>query len=341
MATSSGVVLDYLSNLAVRDATVYLFDSANTLYATALTNPQGVFSISKPATPQQLTYTAHKDGYNSFSLNLNQASSFVTLNLNPQNPISVSGSILSVRKAAISTGSEVKDVKETPVHFYVLTEGGLDVVERSSLENVAYLQGTDFSSIGLLRGVTSSSGVLIGTTSGVLEFKVPTTYTGGSLQSLITNKFNVANGRLLTNNPLKISKNIGGDTVIATSSGIDYINIFGTRYFSQFPSNINVTALALAEDGSIYYSPSNSGVYVKSAPITANWTLPDYQVLLSGTGSYPFPLLSNYINDIEISVTPSGNSVALATRSGIVIYDEYLPNLNISASGAKLIRNYP
>lgn len=128
------------------------------------------------------------------------------------------------------------------------------------------------------------------------------------------------------------------DVVIGTISGVDYFTPSGVRYFHDFLAPIGVTACAVSDLGDVYYSPTNSGLYVKYSP-NSDWTEPDYKVELSGI--YPFPIQSNIINDIKLTSISGQNIIFLATRSGLLCYEEYRSNLNISAANAKIFNNFP
>lgn len=348
MAISSGVVLDYFLNTGISDAIVLVYTITGSLYSQSKSNPDGTFNISIPDGYASLYYIPVKDGYIGYTMKYLSDDTIISLFLR-QNTLgapNISGTYsFTFDNDILYTGNTVRDIKASPCHIYVATNGGLDIIDINTIENVGYIvYSGGFNCIALNKGYCAKSPVLLGTTnSGVLEFPIPRSYDSSNKNQTnsLRLKWAASNNRLLSNIVTSIDQNLTNNYVIGTVSGIDFYTTSGARYYFQYNSELDTDCCAISEFNDLYYSPTNSGVYVKYSPVTSNWSSVDYIVKLSGTGDNPFPLLSNYINDIAITSISGQNSVFLATQSGLVAYDENRSNLNVSASGAKLIRNYP
>lgn len=348
MVIVSGLVLDYFTNKGVADALVYAVSaSGSSILISGNTSPIGSFELNVPTTTQDVVYfaesTLDRVGY---SRQFKPYIQYVNLYLRQTDHIpSVSGGIFTnCYNAMLTTASKVDHILNSPTHLYVVTEGGLDIIDLNNNLNVGYIiYSGGFTDISLNRNISSGNQVLLGTTnSGVLQFTVPETYNllSRDLTNSLYQKYNTSSGTLTSNYVNCIHQSEMGDIIIGTTSGIDYFTPSGIRYYTNYSGSVGTTACFVSNSGDIYYSPTNSGLYVKSGTIVSNWTTPDYMVVLSGTGVNPFPLLSNYINDVSVTTESDGNTVFIATLSGLLVYKEE-SDLNLSASGAKLFRNYP
>lgn len=348
MVAVSGLVLDYDTELPISGATVYIFvPTSGTLYTAILSQANGFFSVEKPVVNSgtDLVYTAYKSGYKGFSLNYDQAVSQLALYLKQYStvPNASGGSYINLTNNPLTTGQKIVDMSSSPCHYFFITEGGLDIVDRNTFLNVGYYKNTNLSCISVMPTACTRSGVLLGTTnSGVFEFALPSPSgypLNRNISSIINSRYSVAGGKLTSNNVQCIKRNSSGNVAIGTLSGIDYQILDGNvRYFMSYSGVVSgTTAITISENNDIYYSPTNSGVHVKYSPV-ADWNVNsyDYRVVLSGTGEYPFPLKNNYINIIDLTSVSGENSVYIGCISGAVAYTENRGDLNISASGARL-----
>lgn len=351
MATSSGLVLDYDTQLGVSGVTVLLLTATGTtIEASGTTNPVGYFSFTRPDTisAQTVIYHPIRSDLVGYSRTLPRYTDFVTLYTRSQvqTPNASGTATVNTISPALVTSCTVRDMISTGGHYYVITDAGLDVVDANTLMNAGYIvRSGGFTCISLNPSKSYKATVLLGTSnSGVLGFTIPETgYSVNSqdLSSLLGVKYNTIQNTVRSDSINKIHQNQLGDVVIASTSGVDFITYSGARYYTIYPSGVGNTAVQVSEFGDLYYSPTNSGLYAVKRP-NYNWTVPDYTVKLSGTGANPFPLLSNYINDIAVTSVSGGyqNTVFLATPSGVMSFLEDA-DLNISASGAKLFRSFP
>lgn len=343
MATNSGIVLDYFTNMPISNVVVVSETLISGLYSQTTSYPDGRFSLNCP-TSGYITYMPIKNGYIGYSTTLPYNESNFSLYMRTEpNIFSLSGTgYLNLNMATLFTGQTVTDIKSSPSHIYITTLGGLDILDINTYDNVGYvLYDSGFTCLSLNKDYTNKSSVLLGTSnSGVLDFPIPLTYSGTiNLTSLLKNKWNSDAGNLTSNKVTCIDQTTSGTYLVGTNSGVDYF-YRNTRYSHNYGLNLDTKCCKISKFNDLYYSPTNSGLYVKYEP-NDNWIEPDYKVLISGTGVYPFPSLTNYINDVDIKSILGSNSVFIATNSGLLYYDENRLDLNISASGTKIINKYP
>jgi len=347
LATSSGIVLDFYTNYPIEGATILLGVSGTMPYSSAVSSPIGTFTLSSPSDPYaEISTLPIKIGYIGYSSVLSNSDSFITLYLREeiQERVNISGvGNLNFFESTLVTGQKINDIKASPYYIFVATVGGLDIVEINTLKNVGYIKyDGGISCISLNKNYSNDSEILLGTSnSGVVYFSLPYTWSGRNLSSRLRQKWSATQAKLTSNYVTCIDQTISGEYLIGTNSGIDYYNISGTRYKHEYGMELNTDCCKISEFNDLYYSPRESGVYIKYGTPLVDWTFPDYTVTLSGTGSYPFPLLSNKINDIDLKSVSGSNSVFIASLSGLLYYDENRFNLDATASGAILITNYP
>jgi len=347
MVISSGIVLDSYSNVGVSGVTISVYSVTGTVVlATAIGDSNGYFEVDIPNSSTDFIYTPYKPGHKGFSRVCSPNLTYLNLFVNLEFPIQTySGTeILNLFNTGLVTSLVINDIAATPCNYYIATNNGLDIIDVNTLNNVGYfVRSGGYSSIALSRDSCTRSGVFLGTTnSGVYRFAPPQDFDLQSRSlsgSLFTLTNSISQGNLNSNNIQCLDINSRGERLIGTASGIEVITLSGRRSHN-YPTAIGTTACVLSNEGDVYYSPTNSGLYVKYSPIASDWVEPDYKVVLSGTGVNPFPLLSNYINSVRVTSVSgtSNNSVFLATRSGFIAYTEDV-NLNISASGSLLIRS--
>jgi hypothetical protein len=332
--------------MAIRDAKVLVYQPNNTTaYDEAISLPDGQFTINLPDTNEYMIYIPMKRDYIGYSLSTNNIG-FISLFMRQQpNEFAYSGGTdrLNLLNSVLYTGQIVTDVKASPTHIYITTCGGLDILDKNTYENVGYaLYSGGFSCLSLNENYVTKSNIYLGTTtSGVLSFLIPSGYDSSNknVSNLLIEKWTLSNNNILSNKVTCIDQNSSNIYLVGTNSGVDYYN-GNIRYSHQYDLELDTKCCSISNYNDVYYSPTNSGLYVKYTP-TSNWSNPDYKVVLSGTGLNPFPLLTNYINDIDIKSISGSNSVFLATNSGIIYYNENRADLNITASGSKLISKYP
>lgn len=349
MVIYSGILLDYDTNIGISGGNISIVSTQTSgVLCQLTTSPIGTFFIDLLVSSGNLIFTPIVNNYINYSKYVYKDVTFVTLFSRKTSQVpSASGTLFSnMYNQSITTSDTIRDITNVLTNFYVITDNGLDIIDRNTYNNVGYiLHSGGFTSISVHKPTASVSGLLLGTSySGVYKYIPPSEYDINNREidfSQLLQIYKQENSTLLSNRVDCMHQNINKDIVIGTESGIDYYSSSGNHYFHQYSSGIGTTACFISDYGDIYYSPTNSGLYVKYATITGNWTEPDYIVELSGTGLYPFPLLSNYINDVVVTSVSGAenNHVFIATQSGLVVYTEDA-DLNISASGAKLFRSF-
>jgi len=345
MPVVSGLVLDCNTGIGIEGVVVSAANASGTVLASGTSALNGYYEINIANLNQQIVYYPYKPGYTGYTRTASYPITPLTLHLQVNNSIPViSGAGSAVlTNSPFTTSMNIRKVLDTPSHIYACTDAGLDIIDLNTYDNVGYiLWSGGFTSISLDQRATAVSGVQLGTaTSGVLEFKIPdySALTSRNLFSRLTTKYSTTVGSgVSSNNIICLDRNILGEYLVGTVSGVDFFNALNERVSHVFSSNLSVTACALSDDGDVYYSPTGSGIYVKYAP-TANWSVPDYIVQVGGVN--PFPILSNIINDIKVTSVSGANLVFTATLSGLLCYQEDRSNLNVSASGAKLFNRFP
>ena len=355
MATNSGIILDSNSNLGVPGVSIIAI-TGSLVYANAITKPVGVFSITVPSTDIQVTYIPYKMGYRGYSKTISSTINFLNLYVKTELNIVPSGNnYINLNNNTHSTSSNVIDVKTTATHFYAITDYGMDIIDANTLNNVGYIKRPGgFTCMCLNKDAAVLSGIYLGTSdSGVYQFIIPETYSNTnrdySTSSSYTNKYSTSGNKVVSNNIQCMDLNLNGDLIIGSVSGIDtYINTFSgivgsggvtvvNHYNTNYNSSVGTTACAISEYRDVQYSPTNSGMYCKHT-VSGNWSIPDY--IVCTTGINPFPIYSDYINNIKITSISGANEVFIATQSGILCYKDN-SDLNISASGSKVFINIP
>lgn len=348
MVTKSGIVLDYDTNIGISGALVHVYTSTGTgLLTSTGCSPIGTFTVNIPDTVNaDLIYVPLKPNYRGYTRQLSRHNNFTNLFLRQiLGQPSIENVNLNLYNTGLVTSVVTRDIIASPTHYYIVTDNGLDIIDVNTLYNVGYtVRSGGYTSIALDRSVSTASGVYLGTSdSGVFRFNIPASYdiNNRDISGLIFSSYSVASGNLLSDNVQCLHINKRGELGIGTPSGIDFQSISGHKKH-QYTAWTGTKDVFVSEYGDIYYSPTGSGLHVKYAPIASDWLTPDYFIVLSGTGPNPFPLLTNYINDIAVTSISgdTNNHVFLATESGLMYYQED-SDLNISATAAKLVRQLP
>lgn len=349
MVLNSGIVLDYDTNLPHVGVRVdaYSITGAN-LLDTTTTDPVGVFYLDIPDTIQSgVFYTPVISGYKLYTRAFPVTVGFINLfTRSTSNLPNVSGvGNINLLNTGLVTSLNVRDITNTPTHYYAITDHGLDIIDANTNHNVGYIQYPGgFTAIALTREAPTGSGVYVGTaSSGIYKFNIPNSYDPNSrdISGLLSRLYYVEANNITSNEVGCLHLNLRGELLAGTLSGVDFYTTSG-RKKHLYSGASGTDCCFCTEYQDLYYSPAGSGLHVKYGPIESDWTLPDYEATLSGTGIYPFPLLTNYINDIAVTAVSGANNnhVFLATKSGLVWYQED-SNLNVSASGASLLRRLP
>lgn len=344
---NSGIVLDYYSEAGISGATVLAYTiTGSSIHASGVSSSLGTFTLLCEDTDSDLIYIPLKINFIGYSIVLPINQSEITLYVREEPyPINISGTgNINISSSTLKTSQKINDIKSTSCHLYIATSGGLDILDINTLENSGYISYSGgFTSMAITSGGCFDSSILLGTSnSGILEFNIPDEYIGSlNLYPLLQPKWNSGSGTLLSNSVQCIDKNIYGSYIIGTNSGIDYYSYGGVRYYHSYGLELSTDCCGISDFEDLYYSPNGSGVYAKYGPIVSNWTTPDYRITESGTGNNPFPLLSNYINDLDLTSNSGSNSVFIASTRGFIAYDENRGDLDATASGATLVLNYP
>jgi hypothetical protein len=346
MGTSSGIVLDYFTEAPIPNACVLLYTTTGTsIYSSTNTFPDGTFSINTPSSSSiNVCYVPLLKNYNGFSITIPNYETFITLYLKSDfSNQNISGTgVLNFNSSTLITGQHAIDIKANPCYIFVATLGGLDIIDINTFQNIGYVLSSGISCISVNKNYCTDSPILMGSqSSGVLEINMPYNFTTRDFTSLVRVKFSTARGNLSSNTVTCIDQTTDNAYLIGTDVGVDYITISGKKFSYYYGETINTNCCRISDFYDLYYSPEGSGMYAKYGPVASSWNTLDYIVKLSGTGDNPFPLQTNYINDIDIKSVSGSNSIFIATQSGLVYYDENRNDLNLTASGAKLIKNYP
>lgn len=340
MVTKSGLTLDYDTNQCLPNSQVVVKSvTTSSIIASGYSDPVGYFSFDVSVIGQnRLFYYISRSGYTGFSREFDKSINYI--NLYAKTPSTSGYPILTYTDVSQYTASLVRDFISTPIYIYAISEGGLDIIQKDGLINKGYISyNGGFTCIDSeFPDARSRTSIYLGTTdSGVMEFVTPTSYTGTLINytsSLKQSKYRYPN-YLQSNNVQKISVSTHNGVAVATPSGIDLITTDG-RFKATFTGG--ATSLLISDLNNLYYSPTNSGLVVKSGTISSDWDSYDYMVCTTGT--YSFPILSDYINDVKVITSGTQEHVFIATRSGLVCYTES-GNLSASASNAKLFRSFP
>jgi hypothetical protein len=348
MVIVSGLVLDFNTDIGISGALISVYTN-NSLYSSTLCAVNGYYEVSVPASGY-VTYSPVLNNYIGYTRTLPYNIPFTVLymrNVAGQANPSISGNTINAFPATLVTSTNIRDFAFTRTNCYIATDGGLDILDLNTYQNVGYIPYSGgFTAIAVNSGYPFNTRLLLGTaTSGVMQFSIPAVYPGGStnLALQLVQRYSVERGNLVSNNVQCISINNGNDVLVGSVSGIDLF-ILNNRYYTNYGNAVGTSCCYVTDYDAIYYSPVGSGLYVNYTPPSGGGLLPapSYTITLSGTGVNPFPLLSNYINKIVVT-SVSGvalNPVFLATQSGLMYYTENA-NLNISASGATLVRSFP
>jgi hypothetical protein len=343
----SGLILDYYDDTPISGASVLMLSPSGTIVKSGQGSPIGSYELDVASVTGINSYMAYKQGYKALVVTYSGNVSPIVLHLKQAAPGYANSSGTGnapLTRAAFITSPNIIKVQDTPAHLFCCTIAGLDVIDKNTLNNIAYIPWSGgFTSICLDDRASAVSGIQLGTAgSGVLEFKIPSfdELVNKNISSLLKTKYRTNVGQGLTSNVVQcLDRSYRSDILVGTLSGVDYYNPTGNRFSHEFDSEYGVTACAVSDNGDVYYSPTNSGLYVKYGPITSGWSSPDYKVEVGGV--YPFPMNSNIINDIKVSSISGANIVFLATRAGLLCYTEDRGDLNVSASGAKLFNKIP
>lgn len=232
------------------------------------------------------------------------------------------------------TSTGVNSITSNACYVFVATSSGLDIFDPDSKSNLAYALvsgGCNDIYVGFEKCYDSN--VFIATSlSGVVGL-----YFNENSSNNITSSISgvYSNPTIPYNNVTCLDLNSSGEFAIGSVSGISYINTSGSVYNHVFTTAVD--SCKITQSGDVYYSPSNSGLYVKYAPITSNWSSPDYILNNLSTPS----LSGNTVNDIEVVYNSISGSyeLFLATNSGAALISEN--RSNISSSYVDLIEFNP
>lgn len=346
MITVSGHILDLDTDLPVKDISYCILGTDFSVLASGKSNEIGAFQEEILPTTQKIMYLITDTeciGYNRVvNSGISNIVLFVKLGLTSSASVSGGGKSFLLN-APLTTSTNVIAVDENVMNIFVATDSGFDIIDINTLENIGYYDfGSSITSISI-DNTTSLSGVLLGTTnSGVLEFNMPDQLMGRDLSSYITTKYKTSQAgaySITSDNVQCISRSDQAEYLVGTESGVDYYTKDYYRRSHSYGEGVGTTACRITHSGDVFYSPTNSGLYVKHAPISADWSSPDY--IINVGNSYGFDINSNFINDIEVTPTASGNLVFVATTSGALIYLENVDDLSVSISGSKYVIKYP
>lgn len=341
MVTNSGIVLDYTTNVGIFNAKVVALTSSGAVLATVSTDPCGVFSANIGEHTGEVIYIPVKENYGGLTKQHKSYIPWIDLYLLSSNDIQPSGiSYINSYNLPLSTSSRIRNAVSNKVNLYAITEGGLDIIDLNTYTNVGYINYSGgFTAIDFYTNEKIELGVLLGTSnSGVCEFIFPATYDIENRDKTFLLKTKFKSDSILydiqSDKVDCISRNYFNDLIIGTESGVDYYSRSGVHYYHSYGSNIGTTCCHITDSGDLYYSPANSGIYIKFNPILDDWFTVDYIVEVGGTPD--FGILTNKINNIDVKTISGENYIYLATASGVLWYKELKTDLNLTANEAKI-----
>jgi hypothetical protein len=316
MVTRSGTVYDYVTSGTISGADVYVVLSGGVdFYDEVTTGASGTFSVEVPATGG-VYYLPYKEGYKGRKFFTTTSGDDISLYL--ESGVAVSGGLPDVYTelydSVLYTSSKVVDLSATRCNLFVATSGGLDILDTNTMDNVGYLTFSGgFNLVEVDKKSCEDVTVYLGTSqSGVYALSYRT-YVYGDFSAYLQSK--VTYPSIQSNEVSCLSVGQSGVFAVGTISGLSLITSSGEF---QDSSEDLITACFITPSGDIYYSPSSSGVCVKYGPVVSGWEDPDY---ILNTASTP-AILSDDVNEIRVTPSSSGNTVFVATSSGISMYLE-------------------
>lgn len=194
--------------------------------------------------------------------------------------------------------------------YVLLSNSGVVFLHKDSLEELSYITYTGIFTD--LYTQASKSFIFLSTSGqGILRLDFdPEFITSGSLS--VFKEYPT-----ISNNIVNCIDGYEDVIVIGTASGVEVIS--GINVFSNY-SISSITDLSITRGNGLYYTNQQS-LYCKKLPINSNWLTNDYFL---NSGTVP-PIIGNLINEIDVLDTISGALVALATNSGITLYQEQSP----------------
>ena len=320
MVTRSGTVYDIATSGTISGAEIYVLKVSGTeLHDSTTSSGNGTFSIDVDPS-QDVLYLPFKQGYRGYKAIRPSAEDDLSLYLSSgTGGIPQSGNVFtSLVDACILTSNNVVDLTGTPCSLYAITDSGVDIIKKDGFINQGYaVLNSGISAIDVYRGGCDTVRVLLGyTPSGVLGFEYSAS--SGNVGDFYNELETITSSGLLSNPNIYCihSSQDQDEFSVGTSGGIDFVSDLGVVYSHLITEG--VTSCFLTPSGDLYYSPTESGMYVKYGPIISSWSSPDY-ILNSGTT----PAFSgNRINDIEVVNVSGINHVFMATNSGIGVYRE-------------------
>lgn len=334
MPIVSGLILD-IAGRGVNQANIYAVTYTG-IFSQGVTLSNGYFELTTPSSGS-VTYSIFKENYISYSKTLpaHVSNAVFYIRETTSIPTIISGYI-NCYNSCITTATTARNIINTPLHLFAITEGGLDIIDKITNSNKNFINYSGgFTSIALDTSLIDNIPVYLGTSnSGVYKLNYTDTYVDRDISNQINPLYNINNNNISSNNVRSLHITDNNLLAIGTNSGIDTYS-GNYRYTHNYP--LETTNCKLTNLGKLYYTPVGSGLYVQENAFISNWIEPSYKVLLSGTGNPDFPLPSNYINDLAI-VTATGNlnTVFIGTTSGMLAYKEEL-DLNISASNSTIL----
>lgn len=322
-----GRVLDYFTDTPVSGVNVFVLGTSTSgVLASGITSASGNWDFpSISGTDTLVNYYPSLSGHVGYSRLIERYVDNIDLYIRAQS-YSSSVSTINFFNTALKTSWNLNSITTTPCNLFVTTDNGLDIIDNNTLENVNTTRiSGGISALAVDRTSCDNQELYFCIPeSGVFSYSLSGNFPADSILNNTLLAYEEPN--ILSNNVTFMDKNFNNDLALASESGIDfYPGDVSIRKFTQYPSALNNTALKLNNNGDIYYSPTNSGLYVKYSP-SSDWSSPDY-ILDSSTT----PALSgNIVNDLEIQTTSSGCTVFLATNSGITIYEENRSNISSS-----------
>lgn len=315
VVTYSGKTYLFPTDAAASGVSVYALPLiSNTIVATGISDGAGDYSLQHSSSGNIL-YVPYASGYTGYARVLSSEVLSIPLWVASGSsiPDATSNFIINTFGATLVTSPNVVDLITTPCQIFALTDGGLDVVDVNGFCHKAHLFSDALTAIWLPRETCSNFTVVLGTVSNGLYHLDWTDTIQGDLSTVAVKRPGYS---LNSSGVTGIAGNTLGDLLVATTSGLTFIDRSEQSYFCNFSGG--VSAVLVTPSGDLYYSPVGSGLYGKRGPVTANWEDPDF--ILSTSGDL---LRNNIINDIVVTNQSGVNEVFLASPSGVSYFSEH------------------
>jgi len=216
---------------------------------------------------------------------------------------------------------KLNEIYTDSVYVYAAYSKGLDIIDLFSEQKIAYIE-YDY-------GFTSVCGddynVYLGTLNNSVMYVDKTTVSGSYTSPIcLNNELNKMNLRFpIQSNRIKHLFISNNNLSIVTLEGIDIINFSGQGYRS-FTTSSGVMKSFITPNNELYYISCNNLWQVnKVNSVMFDWIAPNKTFIADGS-----LLPECKINDLFITNGEIGNTLFIATSSGVYVIDELTNDYN-------------